>query len=115
MRRNFDDNFDAFPTLASKLDAAGNAAAAITVAAETENYWVLDFISWSYSAAPTGGKLTVTINAVSVYEVDITAAGPGVIDFAHHPLYTGVKNQALVVTLAAGGGTVVGKVNIRYR
>lgn len=65
----------------------------------------------SYSAAPTGGRLTITDNAVTVFDLDITTAGPFTI-----PLPDGIQNlavnTALVFTLAAGGAAVVGKINL---
>lgn len=94
---------------ASKLNAAGNAAAAVTVTAVTGKRILAATVTWSYSAAPTGGKLTVTGSGTS-FEVDITTVGPGTIDL----MYACSAATDLVVTLAAGGGTVVGKVNVAY-
>lgn len=94
----------------------GSFNATVTVAADAENFWVLDRVDYSYDGAPTGGKLSVKINAVTVWEVDIVAAGPGTFDFAntpiHSPLYT--KNESLQVVLN-DGGTTNQKVSVFYR
>lgn len=63
--------------------------------------------TFSYSAAPTGGRLTVKDGATTLFDVDITAAGPGPLPL----VYTGSVNTALTVTLAAGGSGVIGKLN----
>lgn len=103
---------------------AANTAAVVNIAADAQEYWVIDSIEWSYDAAPTGGNLLVTIGGTTVFSVDITAAGPGHFDWSNAPRYTtgtgagGGKptlNEAVVVTLAAGGASVTGKVNVRYR
>ena len=116
MHSNFAD-LHAQPRFEKKLDAAGNAACTLTVAADPDNFWVLDWIAWSYSGDPTGGKCTVSIGGVNVFEVDVTSGGPGLLHFDQHELYNAsqTKNEALQVTLAAGGGSVVGKLQIRYR
>lgn len=72
---------------------------------------VITGVGWSYSAAPTGGNLKVEDGSGNVvFSADITAAGPGEIIF---PLpKRGAANTAMVVTLAAGGGGITGKVSV---
>lgn len=90
---------------------AGNTAAVVTYSAPGAGIChVINGVAWSYSAAPTGGRLTITDDGNTVLDIDITAAGPGSLCFAH-PL-KGTANKAVVVTLAAGGGVIVGKVNV---
>lgn len=89
--------------------------AVVTLAAAETKFHVLDWVAYSYSASPTGGALTVTIGGTTVFQVAITAAGPGMFDFSDAPIYTITKNQAMVITLASGGGAVVGKLNTRTR
>lgn len=96
--------------LSQKLDAAGNAAAVVTLTTPRYLYWV----AWSYSAAPTGGKLTIAIGATTKLEVDIIAGGPGFIRFEPPLTNEGAGTSNVVITLAAGGGTVVGKVTALY-
>lgn len=87
-------------------------AAIITLAAATGTRHVVHKIFGSYSAAPTGGSLTIAStvggNAVSMV-VAITAAGP--FDFDFPVPIQGDENTAITLTLAAPGGTVVGKIN----
>lgn len=91
---------------------ASGTACVVTLSALTREYRVVDWISYSYSASPTNGKLTVTIAGVTKYEIDITAAGPDHVDLSHAPIY-GEKNEAVVVTLA--DGTVNQKLTVRSR
>lgn len=79
----------------------------VTIAAPGVGYRTLiKQLLWSYSAAPTGGRLTITDAGVTVLDIDIIAGGPG-------PLmadYTGGDNAVLVVTLAAA--TITGKLTV---
>lgn len=109
MRHNFVDDAQARLVTAA---AVSGSDAVITIALSDSQFWVLDWISYSYATAPTAGKLTVTIGGVLVYDVDITAAGSGHINF-DWPLYQEAFGKAMVVTLA--NGTAAKKLNIRYR
>lgn len=92
--------------------AASGGAAVITIPADPHQFWAIDWVSWSYDAEPTDGRLAIEIGGAKVWEVDITAAGPGHIVF-DKPLYEETHGKDLKVTLAAGGAN--GKVSIRYR
>lgn len=109
MRNNYADN-DAQPNFLTDAEASGTAAV-VTIPANADEFWAIDWITWSYAGTPTNGNLQVSIGGVVVWQVDITVGGPGHIEFKR-PLY-GAKNQAVVVTLANGG--VANKVNVRYR
>ena len=75
---------------------------------------MLDSIQWSYSGSPTSGNLKVEDGSgTTVFSIDVTAAGPGFFAFA--PALAGRANTALIVTLAAGGSGVSGKVNAGHR
>lgn len=90
---------------------ASNTAAVVTKAAAGAGVSnVIDGIAWSYDAAPTNGGLTITDGGSTVFQVAVTAAGPGFFLFPR-PLKS-AANSALVVTLAAGGSGVTGKVNV---
>ena len=105
----------ATPVFARHYPAA-NTAAVITIAASSEQYWALDWAMWSYSEEPTAGRLTVAIGGTTYLDIDITSAGPGPLRFdppVYNPAFT--KGEAMVITLAAGGGTCVGKLSARYR
>lgn len=90
---------------------AANTAAVVTKGAGGAGVSnVLASIAYSYSIAPTGGNLKVEDGSgVTVFTQDIVAAGPGVVQF--NPPLRGSSATALIVTLAAGGSGVSGKVN----
>lgn len=90
----------------AKLDAAANALASVTFAAVAGQKHRCFAVHWSYNAAPTGGKLTVKDDATAIFELDITAAGPG---SAALPPIIGSANTQMVIELAAGGAAVTGK------
>lgn len=91
---------------------SSNTAAIVTYAAATNGErHVISGVAWSYNATPTGGNLKVEDGAGStVFTMDITTAGAGVIYF--EPSKGGGANTALIVTLAAGGSGVSGKVSV---
>ena len=64
----------------------------------------------SYSAAPTGGRVTVLDGATTIFDLDITASGPTLL-FLRYPK-RGSANTSMTITLAAGSGAVVGKLNL---
>jgi len=86
---------------------AANTAAVITLAALVDQRWVVYAIQYSYSGTPTGGKLTMTKAAITTFEVDILAGGPGFFDI----FVNAEGNQEVVITLAAGGVGITGKLN----
>jgi hypothetical protein len=90
---------------------ATNTNAVITYAAAGAGQVnVISGVAWSYSAAPTGGRLKIEDGSGNiVFDIDITAAGPGFIPF--RPPKKGTANTALILTLYAGGSGVQGKVN----
>jgi hypothetical protein len=94
---------------------SANTAAVVTVAADPARGTVLSQIHGSYSgAAPAGGNLKVEDGAGNtVWQVDVTAQGP--FEFTFTPPLIGGRNTALVVTLAAGGASCVGKLNVNAR
>lgn len=85
-------------------------AAVCTFAAVSETIHELDSVSWSYSAAPTGGNLAVeSPSGTTIFQLAVTAAGPGSVIFPK--ALKGASGQALIVTLASGAGAVVGSCN----
>lgn len=88
--------------------SAGGAAAAITADADSERPNVIRHIHCSYSAAPTGGGVKIEDGSgTTVWLMDITAAGEHEFDFPD-PI-AGTVNTAMIVTLLAPGGAVVGR------
>ncbi len=68
-------------------------------------------VAWSYSGGtPTNGALTIADGTNTIFSIDITAAGPGFIPF--NPPKIGTPNQAMTITLADGGASLVGKVTV---
>ena len=79
--------------------------AAPSVAAQSHGFGV---IGWSYNGTPTGGNLTLKDGAGNVYmDFDITNGGPGFV------LFNGAlpAGASAVITLAAGGSGVTGKIS----
>lgn len=90
----------------SKHIPASNTAAVVTLAAvDTFTRHLVHRVIWSYDTDPTGGKLTITDGGTVIGEWDITRSGPGSLHFST-PF---AKNSAVVITLAAGGSGVQGK------
>jgi hypothetical protein len=111
------------------LSVADNTATVVTIAADTGQEWVVDKAIFSYDASPTGGLLTVAIGGNNICILDIIAGGQVVIDFragrenigitgvlATSGQYSGTaRNQAVVVTLAAGGSGIGSELTVIYR
>lgn len=70
---------------------------------------VIKNIEWSYSAAPTGGRLLVLSGGATIMDFDIIAGGPGSL-VADIP--ANLANETMTVTLAAGAGAVIGKLTV---
>lgn len=104
------------PKLASTADTdapAANTAAVITYAASTGFKHAIGNVHLSYDGAPTGGNLKIEDGSgTTVFSVDVTAAGPDSINF--DPPLMGSEGTALIITLAAGGAGVTGKVNAQH-
>lgn len=93
----------------SKLDSAGDTAVVLTYAASAGVTHTVFYVAWSYDAAPAGGKLTIEDDTTAVFEVDITAGGANQITL---PPVIGTVAKKVVITLAAAGGAIVGKLNV---
>jgi len=92
--------------------AAAATAVIITYSANAERH-VIGQIIVSYNPAPAPGRLTIEDGSgVIVFDVDILVSGVTNIPF--HPPIAGTPNTAMIVTLASGGGTSVGKLNVRH-
>lgn len=96
-----------YPTTAD-FATATHAATVVTYTAVANGRHCLDKVQFSYSAAPTGGRLTVEDGAGNVVkDLTITAAGPLSVDLS----MIGTPNTAMIITLADGGAAIVGKMN----
>lgn len=104
-----------------KTDSPSAATAAVnTIPADAAEIHVIRAVYWSYDAAPTGGKLTITIGGSTKHEFTIASKGPDAVYFDQNQTRSDVAglhgdyNEEVVVTLASGAGAVVGKVNTLY-
>lgn len=96
--------------------AAANTQVLYRANAVAGKYCVLHKVVWSYNNTVAGGGLLVQAfwnndnNSANLFEVDITASGPGGLDFNLdlNPL------EDLLITLKAAGASVVGRLNIEY-
>jgi hypothetical protein len=90
---------------------SSNAAAVVTYAAAGAGVaHAISGMAWSYDLDPTGGSLKIEDGAGStVFHVAVTSKGPGFFVFPQPK--KGSANTALIITLAAGGSGVTGKVN----
>lgn len=102
------------PVLAATADVhapAADTAAVVTYSAASGQKHIISGIAWSYNGAPTGGNLKIEDGSgVTVFDMDITSAGAGIIEFPFPK--AGSVNTAMIITLAAGGGTVVGTLSV---
>jgi hypothetical protein len=102
---------DLIPSTAQRHAPAANTAAVVTLPAITGKAHVLTHVSYSYSGAPTGGSLTISDGGNVVFEQAVTATGPGEVSL---PLagIAGTTGNAVTITLAAGGASVTGRLNV---
>jgi len=92
-------------------EPAANTAAVVTLAAAgAGKRHVIASVEWSYDANPTAGSLAITDGGTQVFKVDITKGGPGFFQWV--PPKRFAANSAVVATLAAGGASVSGIVNV---
>jgi hypothetical protein len=90
---------------------AVNTAAVVTYGATPGLRHCLTGVGYSYSnGIPTGGRLTITDAGNTVFDIDIVEEGAGAILFPKPKRCT--SGSAAVVTLAAGGAGIQGKVNV---
>jgi hypothetical protein len=100
-------------TTADTATSTANAAAAITYAAAPGFQHGVHALVVSYAGGTASGSVKIEDAAGTVvFFADIPAAGIYSIPFPA-PL-VGTKGAAMVVTLAAGGSGVVGKLNIQH-
>jgi hypothetical protein len=115
------------PNLIAKLLTASNfpaanLAAVVTIAAEASNVWCIRRITCSYAdpanaaTTPTAGRLTVVAGSTTLLDVAITLQGEKDFEFDQDNVLTNnTLNEAVVITLAAPGGAVVGKLAVQYQ
>lgn len=100
-----------------RATAAANTATVITVSAVGSVAHEIEMLAWSYDAGGTlsGGRLTVeSPSGTYLFDINVTSAGAGFVPFSGSCL-KGASGQALIITLAAGGASVVGKLSAIQR
>ncbi len=89
---------------------AANTAAVVTYSATPGKAHCIGGLLASYSAAPTGGNLQVADGGSVILNVDVPAVGPFFFPFPR-PM-KGTAGNAMTITLAAGSGSVAGKLSV---
>ncbi len=92
---------------------SANTAAVVTLAAVSDVSRLIDQVIYSYSDLPVGGRLTISDGGETILDVDTDMSGPAALPL-HKPIRT-LENSTVIVTLAAGGAGVSGKINVQYR
>ena len=95
-------------------DEKVDASAVITLPAVEKSVNVVNSIDWSFSGSPTSAELTVAIDGVVKWRVDVTSAGPGSKEWGRAGIF-GEINQSVIVTLTAGGPGTTGNINVESR
>ena len=93
-------------------EPAANTAAIVTYAAVAGVKHIITGIAWSYAGGIPSGSLKVEdVSGTTVFVMGITEEGAGVITFPR-PKKAAAVNTAMIVTLAAAGAAVTGKVSV---
>ena len=92
---------------------AVNTAAVVTYGAAANAVHAITGVAWSYDGGiPVGGNLLIEdVAGTTVFSIDITEEGPGFFIFPN-PKRSAVVNTAMIITLAAGGAGITGKLSI---
>jgi len=92
---------------------AVNTAAVVTYAGVGAVRHCITGMAWSYDGGiPVGGNILVEdVAATDVFNIDITEEGPGFFIFPS-PKRAAAVNTAMIITLAAGGAGVTGKLSV---
>ena len=107
---------DEGPVAAAAADVhapAVNTAAVVTYIAVAAVKHHITGVAWSYDGGiPINGNLLIEdVAATDVFTMDITEEGPGFVVFPK-PKQSAAVNTAMIITLAAGGAGVTGKLSI---
>jgi hypothetical protein len=96
---------------ANSVSSTANAAAVRTLPAATDGTSnCIDGLMVSYTSAPTNGLLTIEDGTGNiVFRIDITSGGPQYIMLRG---FSGSPNTPMIITLAAGGGSDIGRINV---
>lgn len=102
----------AIEEIGSHLDQAADCT--VTIAADAEHYWVIDAIHFGIiEDANTVVLIGVAFGGVTKFQTYAKLAGNHPIEFPKG-LYTGTKNEAVVVTASDPAGTATAQLNVLY-
>lgn len=102
-----------YPSSMSHNAPAANTAAVVTLAASSGQAYRLTLLAYSYSASPTGGRVTIADGVSTVFDLDVTSTW----EVLTHLTPGGIlitSGNACTITLAAGGAGISGKLNVGY-
>lgn len=94
---------------------AADTAAVVTLAAVADEMHHIDGIICGYDETPAAARITISDGVQDDLTVPIVVADIVSIGFGGHPVFIGGAGLAVVVTLAAGGGTASGELNVSVR
>lgn len=94
--------------------SGANAPVTVTLTPPGGTRIVLDHIVYSYSAAPTAGRLTIVDGAATVFDIDDTGAGQQAFLQGSPGLASTAIDNVVAITLAAAGAAVVGKLFVMF-
>lgn len=95
--------------------AGANTAVVITITAVADVIHVIRSIQFAFDATPTAtANLTVVAGSTTIFQTKVTDSGPGPMDFPAGLHNDETPNEAVVITLAAGGAGVIGTLNVQY-
>ena len=94
--------------------AAAGSAVTVTLSGAEGVFHVVHNVTWSYSALATTGRITVTDGGASVVDLDIVQAPTASLPDTLLPIQSQASSTAMVITLGAGGLSVVGKLVVDY-
>lgn len=99
-----------FQVVPRTAESSADSAVSISLSATPEEFHVLHAVQWSYAGTvdATSAGLSVAIDGTDVLDLDFNS-NHGDIQF-EKPIY-GAIGKSMVITLKAGGTSVVGKLN----
>jgi hypothetical protein len=108
--RNISGNLAPNEVAPNYATAASDTAVVITLAAKAGQRHMIHGLQWSYTGGTPAGSITVENGSgTTIFSCGITASGPG----GFMAFLRGSINTAMIITLAAGGVSIVGKLNIQ--
>jgi hypothetical protein len=100
--------------LFAKAEGTDNAVTTITIAANANEFWALDHVTFSGNVTPDANvTLTITFGSTVVFKHFITEGGVGPVPLGG--LATGTKNEAVTIESSAPGSSKKINLSVAYR